>query len=46
MEKEARKIYDKFDTKRKTYDAQLADQQDLEELKALESKIKNSDKSV
>ena len=30
----------------KEYDAQLADQQDLEELKALESRISNNDKSV
>ena len=40
MEKSIREAYAKFDNKRKTYDAQLADQQDLEELKALESKIK------
>ena len=44
MEKLVREIYDKFDAKRKKYDAQIADQQDLEELKALESKIKNNDK--
>ena len=43
MEKSVRETYDKFDDKRKKYDAQLADQQDLEELKALESKIKNND---
>ena len=40
MEKLVRDVYDKFDTKRKKYDAQLADKQDLEELKTLEEKIK------
>jgi len=43
MEKSVREAYAKFDNKRKKYDAQIADQQDLEELKALESKIKNND---
>ena len=40
MEKLVRDVYDKFDTKRKKYDVQLADKQDLEELKTLEEKIK------
>ena len=46
MKKELHEVYEKFDSKRKKYDTQLADQQDLEELKALENKIKNNDKSV
>jgi hypothetical protein len=41
MEKLVRKIYDEFDTKRKKYEARLADRQDLEELKQLEEKLKN-----
>lgn len=42
MEQLVRKVYEKFDKKRKAYDAQLADEQDLEELKKLELKVKNS----
>ncbi len=40
MEKLVEALYEKFDTKRKIEDAQKADQQDLEELKQLEQKIK------
>ena len=39
MEKIARQVYEKFDKKRKAYDARLADEQDLEELKQLEAKL-------
>ncbi len=42
MEQIAGKVYGKFDKKRKAYDAQLADEQDLEELKKIELKVKNS----
>ena len=42
MEQIAGKVYEEFDKKRKDYDAQLADEQDLEELKKLELKVKNS----
>ena len=42
MEQIARKTYEKFDKKRKAYDAQLADEQDLEELKKIELKVKKS----
>lgn len=42
MKKEIKAIYDEFNTKRKTFDAQLADQQDLSELKKIEDKIKKS----
>jgi len=41
MNKQVKGIYDDFDTRRKEYEALKADQQDLEELKALEEKIKN-----
>ena len=40
MEEKAREIYAQFDNKRKAYEAEQADIQDLEELKALENKIK------
>jgi len=40
MEKKVRKIYEKFDITRKAFDAKLADDRDLEELKQLEAKIK------
>ena len=39
MEQLIRKVYAEFDKKRKAYDAQLADKQDLEELKQLEEKL-------
>lgn len=40
MEKKVKKIYASFDTKRKAYEVEQADKKDLEELKALEAKIK------
>ena len=40
MEKHVKEIYEKFDAKRKKIYAQLADKQDLEDLKQLEEKIK------
>jgi len=40
METTVDEIYKQFDLKRKKYDAQLADDQDLQELKELEEKIK------
>ncbi len=40
MEKKVKEIYKSFDSKRKAYEANQADKKDLEELKALESKIK------
>lgn len=44
MEKTVEQMYEKYDAKRKTYDATLADKQDLEELKKLETKIKKTKK--
>jgi hypothetical protein len=41
MEKKARKVYEEFDAKRKSYEAQQADLQDMEEL---EKKIKKNKK--
>ena len=41
MEKKVDTIYEKFNTKRKQLEAQKADEQDLEELKQLEDKLKN-----
>lgn len=40
MEKKVKEIYTSFDTKRKAYEVEQADKKDLEELKALEAKIK------
>lgn len=40
MEKKVKEIYTFFDSKRKLYEAEQADKKDLEELKALEAKIK------
>lgn len=40
MEKKVKEIYASFDSKRKLYEADQADKKDLEELKALEAKIK------
>lgn len=39
MEEYVRSIYEKFDTKRKAYDAQLADEEDLKLLEDLEDDI-------
>lgn len=41
MEKMVRAIYERFDQRRKTAEAQAADAQDIEDLKALEEEIKN-----
>ncbi len=40
MEEQVAEIYEKFDSRRKDFDAKLADDQDLEELKRLETEIK------
>ena len=42
MEKQVKAVYDNFSLKRKKHEAQLADEQDLEELKLLEDKVKRS----
>lgn len=44
MEKKVDTIYEKFNAQRKQVDAQKADEQDLEELKQLEDKLKNKSK--
>jgi hypothetical protein len=44
MEQKVDAIFETFDAKRKISDAQQADKQDLEELKALENKIKKANK--
>lgn len=44
MEQTVDAIFETFDTKRKIADAQLADKQDLEELKAIENNIKKAKK--
>jgi hypothetical protein len=44
MEKKVDALFASFDAKRKVEDAKQADAEDLEELKALESKIKNNKK--
>ena len=43
MEEKVKEIYSLFDKKRKTYEALQADQQDLEELKVLENKLKGKE---
>ena len=40
MEQQVAEIYEKFDSRRKDFDAKLSDDQDLEELKQLETEIK------
>ena len=49
MENKVREIYAEFDNRRKKYEADQADQEDIEELKRLEDDIKrkkdNNDKS-
>lgn len=40
MEQQVAEIYEKFDSRRKAFDAKLADDQDLEELKQIETEIK------
>lgn len=44
MEQLALSEYEKFDNRRKTHDAEIADRQDEEELKELETKLNNRDK--
>ena len=44
MEKNVDAIYEKFNAERKQVEAQKADEQDLEELKQLEDKLKNKSK--
>lgn len=41
MEEFVRRVYEKFDAKRKAYEAQLADEEDLKLLEDLEDEIKN-----
>ncbi len=41
MEGFVENIYEQFDQKRKEYDALISDQNDLEEIKAIEIKVKN-----
>ena len=41
MENVVEKVYEKFEMKRKLFDANRADEQDLEELKQLETQIKS-----
>ena len=43
MEKIVSVVYEKFDTKRKINDAEMADELDMDELKKIEEKIKNPD---
>ena len=45
MEQKVREIYNTFDTRRKTFEAQQADEADIEELKILEENIKRNIKS-
>jgi hypothetical protein len=40
MEEQVRKIYDQFNQRRKAYEAKLADQDDLIELRQLEEQVK------
>ena len=42
MEEQVRKIYEQFDQRRKTAEAQKADEADMEELKWLEDKVKKN----
>jgi len=46
MESHVEKIYDQFDQKRKDYEALKADQNDLEEIKAIESKLKKRNERI
>lgn len=45
MERKVLEIYAKFDNRRKIYEAQIADEQDLEDLKELEHQLKTRSKS-
>ena len=44
MEAKVREIYEEFDDRRKKYDALQADKEDMEEIKAIEEKIKRRNK--
>jgi len=44
MEQKVREIYDEFDSRRKAFEAQQADEEEIEELKKLEEKINKSRK--
>lgn len=44
MEKHIKLVYDKFDSKRKQIEAELADVEDLKWLEDLQNKIKNKNK--
>jgi hypothetical protein len=44
MESKVRKIYEEFDSRRKQYEALKADQDDIEELKQLEERLKKKKK--
>jgi hypothetical protein len=41
MEQKVKEVYERFDQRRKTAEAQAADAQDLEDLHALEQQIKD-----
>ena len=43
MEEIVRQVYSAFDQSRKAYEAQLADQEDLQELKNLETQVRDGD---
>ena len=43
MEEIVRQVYSDFDQSRKAYEAQLADQEDLQELKNLETQVRDGD---
>ncbi len=44
MEKQVREIYEQFDARRKAFEAQQADEEEIEELKRLEENIKKTKK--
>lgn len=44
MEKQVREIYEQFDARRKAFEAQQADEEEIEELKKLEENIKKTKK--
>ena len=45
MEDYVRHVYEKYDSRRKSYEAQLADEEDMKLLKDLESKVKKNKKT-
>lgn len=46
MEKQVREIYEQFDARRKAFEAQQADEEEIEELKKLEENIKKTKKKT